>query len=69
VSLPKRTVKPCALRASHAAHCRVLKVGQVTVAIDGTKVLANASKHAAVSCGYAEEKLNDLEMEIKELLA
>ena len=43
-----------------AAQCGVLKVGQVTVAIDGTKVLANASKHAAVSYGYAEQKLNDL---------
>jgi transposase len=52
-----------------AAQCGVLKVGQVTVAIDGTKVLANASKHAAVSYGHAEQKLNDLEMEIKELLA
>ena len=51
-----------------AAQCGVLKVGQVTVAIDGTKVLANASKHAAVSYGYAEQKLNDLDMEIKELL-
>jgi len=46
-----------------------LKVGQVPIAIDSTKVLANASKHAAVSYGYAEEKLNDLEMKIKELLA
>jgi transposase len=52
-----------------AAQCGVLKVGQVTVAIDGTKVLANASKPAAVSYGHAEQKLNDLEMEIKELLA
>jgi len=52
-----------------AAQCGVLKVGQVTVAIDGTKVLANASKHAAVSYGHAEQKLNDLEMEIQELLA
>jgi molybdenum-dependent DNA-binding transcriptional regulator ModE len=41
----------------------------VTVAIDGTKVLANASKHASMSYGYAKEKLNELEMEIKELLA
>jgi hypothetical protein len=46
-----------------------LKVGQVPVAIDSTKVLANASKHASVSYGYAEQKLNDLEMEIKELLS
>ena len=32
-----------------AARCGVLQVGGITVAIDGTKVLANASKHAAVS--------------------
>ena len=32
-----------------AARCGVLKVGGVTVAIDGTKILANASKHSAVS--------------------
>ncbi|HEY5892265.1 MAG TPA: transposase, partial [Chthoniobacterales bacterium] len=30
-----------------AAACGVLKVGGITVAIDGTKMLANASKHAA----------------------
>ena len=41
----------------------------MTVAIDGTKVLANASKHAAVSYAHAEQTLNDLEMEIQELLA
>jgi hypothetical protein len=32
-----------------AARVGVMKVGQVTVAIDGTKVLVNASKHAAAS--------------------
>jgi transposase len=52
-----------------AARCGVLKVGQVTVAIDGTKVLANASKHSAVSHGHAEQKLQELELEIQELLA
>lgn len=52
-----------------AAHCGVLKVGQVTVAIDGTKVLANASKHSAVSYGHAEQKLQELDLEIQELLA
>ena len=35
-----------------AAQCGVLKVGQLTVAIDGTKVLANARKQAAVSYGH-----------------
>lgn len=52
-----------------AANCGVLKVGGVTVAIDGTKVLANASKHAAVSHGHAEQKLRELDLEIAELMA
>jgi hypothetical protein len=49
--------------------CGVLKVGQVSFAIDGTKVLANASKHSAVSYGYAEQKLQELDLNIQELLA
>jgi transposase len=52
-----------------AARCKFLKVGQVTVAIDGTKVLANASKHSAVSYAGAERKLQSLQCEIEELLA
>jgi hypothetical protein len=52
-----------------AARCGVLKVGQITVAIDGTKILANASKHAAVSHGHAEQTLRTLDLEIAELLA
>ncbi|MDD2763645.1 MAG: hypothetical protein PHE83_06685 [Opitutaceae bacterium] len=32
-----------------AARCGQLPVGDMTVAVDGTKVLANASRHAAVS--------------------
>jgi transposase len=52
-----------------AARCGVLKVGGVTVALDGTKVLANASKHAAVSHGHAEKTLRALDVEIAELLA
>jgi transposase len=52
-----------------AATCGVLKVGAVTVAIDGTKVLANASKHAAVSHGHAEQTLRELDLEIAELMA
>ena len=51
-----------------AGRCGVLKVGQVTVAIDGTKILANASKHAAVSYGYAEKRIEELDLEIKQLL-
>jgi len=51
-----------------AARSGVLKVGAITVAIDGTKILANASKHAAVSYGHAGEKLRELDLEIAELM-
>jgi hypothetical protein len=39
------------------------------VAVDGTKVLANASKHAAVSYEHAGKTILQLELEVKELLA
>ncbi|HPA17123.1 MAG TPA: IS1182 family transposase [Verrucomicrobiae bacterium] len=52
-----------------AARCGFLKVGGITVAIDGTKVLANASRHAAVSYGRAGEKMRQMDLEIAELLA
>jgi transposase len=52
-----------------AARCGVLKVGEITVAIDGTKVLANASRHAAVGYGRAGQQLRQVEHEIAELLA
>jgi transposase len=51
-----------------AARSGVLKVGAITVAIDGTKILANASKHAAVSYGHAGEKMRALDLEIAELM-
>jgi transposase len=51
-----------------SARCGVLKVGGITVAIDGTKVLASASKHAAVSHGRAGELMRELDLEIEELL-
>jgi hypothetical protein len=51
-----------------SARCGVLRVGNLTVAIDGTKVLANASKHAAVSYGRAGELMGELDLEIEELL-
>lgn len=50
------------------ARCGVLKVGGITVAIDGTKILANASKHAAVSYERAGEQMRELELEIEELM-
>ena len=51
-----------------AARCGVLQVGGITVAIDGTKVLANASKHAAVSYEHAGEQMRELDLEIERLL-
>ncbi len=52
-----------------AAGCGFLKVGGIAVAIDGTKVLANASKHASVSHGRAGEKMRQMDLEMAELLA
>lgn len=51
-----------------SARCGVLKVGGITVAIDGTKVLANASKHSAASHERAGELMRELDLEIEELL-
>ena len=39
------------------------------VAVDGTKVAANASKHAAVSHGRAGEMIEELKGEVQELMA
>jgi hypothetical protein len=52
-----------------AARLRVLRVGEVTLALDGTKILANASKHSAVSHGHAVKQMVLLEEQIAELLA
>src|SRR5277367_3360631 len=52
-----------------AARVRVLRVGEVTLALDGTKILANASKHSAVSHGHAQRQMVLLEEQIAELLA
>ena len=48
---------------------KVLQFGQITVSVDGTKVLANASKHAAVSYERAGEMTQQLELEVQQLLA
>jgi len=48
---------------------KFLQVGHITVAVDGTKVLANASKHAAVSYEHAGKTIAQLELEVQELLA
>ena len=52
-----------------AQQLEVLKFGQLTVAADGTKVLANASKHSAVSYERAGEMIGQLELEVQQLLA
>ena len=52
-----------------AARTRVLQVGDLTVAIDGTKLLANASKHSAVSHGHAVGQMQLAGAQIAELLA
>ena len=51
-----------------ARELKVLKVGQITLAADGTKVLANASKHAAVSYQRAGEQIELLKHEVAQLL-
>ncbi|MHB1083030.1 MAG: transposase [Prosthecobacter sp.] len=52
-----------------AARAKLLQVGNITLAMDGTKILANASKHSAVSHGHAVEQMQLLEAEIAALLA
>lgn len=52
-----------------AANAQVLKVGNITVAIDGTKILANASKHSAMSHGYLEKQMELAEEQIAQLMA
>lgn len=51
-----------------AARAQVLKVGDLTVAVDGTKILANASKHSAVSYDHCIEQMQLAETQIAELL-
>jgi hypothetical protein len=52
-----------------AQECKLLKLGQLTLATDGTKVLANASKHSAVSYQRAGEQIELLRQEVEQLLA
>ncbi len=47
---------------------KFLQVGQITVAVDGTRVMAHASKHAAVSYQHAGKTIEQLDLEVKELL-
>ncbi len=52
---------------SIAREMKLLKLG--TVALDGTKIHANASRHSALSYGHAEKLEAQLQAEVKELLA
>jgi len=51
-----------------AQQLKVLKVGQLTVAADGTKVLAHARNHGAVSYQRAGEMIAQPELEVRQLL-
>jgi transposase len=60
----------CFVKVLQLAHeLKVAKFGQVTVAADGTKVLANASKHSAVSYERAGQMIAQLELEVQQLVA
>jgi hypothetical protein len=37
--------------------CLVLRVGEVTLALDGARILANAGRHSAVSHGHAQRQM------------
>ena len=50
-----------------ARELRLTRVG--TVSVDGTKLAANASQHAAVSCQRAGERIAQLQLEVQELVA
>jgi hypothetical protein len=50
-----------------ARQMKLLKLG--TIALDGTKVHANASRHSALSHGHAQKIEAQLEAEVKELFA
>ena len=50
-----------------AREMKLLKLG--TIALDGTKIHANASRHSALSYGHAQKIEAQLEAEVKEMLA
>lgn len=63
----KAAIEAAFLRVLQLA--RELKLARLgTISIDGTKIVANASKHAAVSYGRAGEMIEQLQWEVKELL-
>ena len=52
-----------------AATAKILKVGDLTVSVDGTKILASASKHSAMSHGHLQKQMKLAQDQIDELLA
>ena len=50
-----------------ARQMKLFKLG--TIALDGTKIHANASRHSALSYGHAQKIEEQLEAEVKEMLA
>lgn len=52
-----------------AATAKILKVGQLTVSIDGTKIFASASKHNANSHAHTVEHIQLATKEIEQLIA
>jgi len=52
-----------------AATAKILRVGDLDVSDDGTKILANASKHSAMSHGHVEKQMKLAQDQIEELLA
>ena len=52
-----------------AQELKVVQFGQMTISVDGSKVAANASKHAAVSYQRAGEMMAQLDLEVEQLLA
>lgn len=51
-----------------AQELKFAQFGQITVSIDGTKISANASKHAAVSYEHAGKSVAQLQLEVNELV-
>jgi len=52
-----------------ATTANILKVGDLTISVDGTKILANASKHSAMSHGHLEKQMTLAQDQIEELIA
>ena len=65
---PSTTLQRLAQILELAARSGQLRVGDLTVAVDGTEILANASRHSAVIYERAGEQLRQDELEIEQLV-